>query len=204
MMRLSAVGGGMSVCVRVWRIEVVVSGGRYIRQHSDSIRVGTVLSKFGKSGMVFGFAKSRKSTAWMLYPGDVKEDPSALILIASPPCADGCVVIALRSVDDDFIVEIFEVVLDGKSSSWYIKLRSGCDVMRRKYRVSDPAPREIICLRAVTGFDKRNLRTRVSRPFVLIYVPMFSDQPLVIMPFSYFQIQNWNRTSINDRISPDC
>ena len=60
-----------------------------------------------------------------------------------------------------WMAEIFWATLVGKSSSWYTSLTVGSLEMMRKYRVSEPAPRDMICFCA-PGSAARNLLTSVS------------------------------------------
>lgn len=69
------------------------------------------------------------------------------------------------------MMEIFWAVLDGKSSSWYMKEgRVGAWYCRRKKRVSEPAPREMICFTVGEG-EQRKRWTRLSIALVRTYVP---------------------------------
>lgn len=67
------------------------------------------------------------------------------------------------------MVAIFAAVLGAKSSSWYIK-GVGEEEERRKERVSEPAPREMICFGTEGDCDRKS-ETRLSMAVVRTYVP---------------------------------
>ena len=72
----------------------------------------------------------------------------------------------------------FCCVMLGKSISWYNRLGDGGDdwFLSRKKRVSEPAPREMICLVVCEGKEVRKRETRRSIAVVRTYVPDGSGQ----------------------------
>lgn len=75
-----------------------------------------------------------------------------------------------RSSGEERTDVILAAVFAGKSNSWHTICRSGFVDIRRKKRVSEPAPREIICFFRV-GWEERKRLTRESITVVRTYVP---------------------------------
>jgi hypothetical protein len=119
--------------------------------------------RFWGGGVGLGGEIVRRSRAWMLKVVEVRDSPVAAMRIASgsPECA----AMTERSAGVRFMVDILARVFMGKSISWYISLRDGSDEASLKYRVSVPAPSDMICF-TVFGEAERKLLTRRSMAVV--------------------------------------
>lgn len=89
----------------------------------------------------------------------------------------GCVTvmgegICWESAGELVMIAILAAVLGAKSSSWYVKGvgEEEKEEERRKKRVSEPAPREMICFGADGDCDRKS-ETRLSMAVVRTYVP---------------------------------
>ena len=140
-----------------------------MRQHSVMSRVGKEVSNHGSLEVA---VRERRSIGWMEYVDDMSSPSSVLVtvLVRSTSHSRFIASIDLTSLRRN----IFTMLFSGKSSSRYLKPMCFLVRLSRKYRVSLPAPNEMIC-RSLFPFSlppcRMNASTSLSIATVRVYVP---------------------------------